>query len=250
MTVHEHNGSSFADPYVDPVEGTIYKLPDKPGMYRMAQLQSSTQETKQAEFYINAQVESLGVVQSEIQECFSLYTEVLPVPTEHYFFTRLYIGTIGGQHLSIDLENRRIQASMGTTGTTFYQPVKYGTSVGPFTISTLYRGEKISLPRTATTSISTEVVSFDIRLTLPTGIAITVVVMYSKNPQVRNGFRIRYDQNIDGIDGPLIHRYRTKFWTIGKLTDSHLLTKHANSTRPCTRSMFRDESLITVMSMK
>ena len=244
MTVHEHIGSSFADPYVDSVEGIIYKLPDKPGMYRMAQLSSSTKETNQAEFYLNAKVESLGVVESEIQERFSLYTELLSVPTEHYFFTHLYIGTIGGQCLSIDLENRHIQASMGTTTD---QPVKYGTSVGPFTISTLYRGEKIALPRTATTSAPTEVVSFDIRLTLPTGSSITVVVMYSKNPQVRNGFRIRYDENIRGIDGPLIQRYRTKFWSIGKLTDSHLLTNHTSSKRPLTHSLFQDESLISVM---
>jgi hypothetical protein len=241
MTITEHTGSSFADPYVDPVEGLIYKLPDKPGMYRMAQLHSGTQETKQAEFYLNAQVESLEVVQSEIQERFSLYTELLPVPTEHYFFTHLYIGTIGGQCLSIDLENRHIQASMGTTSD---QPVKYGTSVGPFAISTLYRGEKIALPQTATTSVPTEVVSFDIRLTLPTGSSITVVVMYSKNPQVRNGFRIRYDQDIRGIDGPLIQRYRSKFWSINQLTDAHLLMSHTNSKRPLTRSLFQDESLI------
>ena len=240
MTIHEHIGSSFADPYVNPVEGLIYKLPDKPGMYRMAQVPSDTKETTHAEFYLNAEVESLEVVQAEIQECFSLYTELLPVPTKHYFFTHLHMGTRGGQCLSIDLENRRIQTTMGD------QPIKYGTTVGPFTISTLYRGEKMALPRTADTSLTTEVVSFDICLTLPTGHSITVVVMYSKNPQVRNGFRIRYDQNLCGIDGPLIKRYRSKFWSIGKLTDSCLLTDHTTSKRPCTNASFRDESLITV----
>jgi hypothetical protein len=220
------SGSAYGDPYVTPIHGLPYKLPDLDSTYRLAQAPG---------FVLNGQVRRCPLIERQIRAKAERFnsTKTIELPAEHFFFSKLFLQTSTSPSMIIDLETHEMYEDATN------QRVAFGTTRGTV---------QISMPRSATMCLQdgvthVPVLSFTISTYFPESKKTLVcTIMYSKNPQIRNGVDLSYDGT--DMDGILVRRYRAKLWTIGKLNDTKWKT--FCSERPLTKKALPIEHTVLI----
>jgi surface protein len=175
------------DPYIYPVVGPAYKLPNTPECYRLYE---------DANVVINARVSPASESICHQIDKLTAGTGLEPVSYEAYFFSHLYLARRDGTDaVELDLENR----STVLTGTgTFFRPGSL--VVNDDTMSPI--GPMLE------THVSLSIYWEQMHL----------CVSFSRNPQVRNGVSL-HGRSITNGTGLLVRNYRPKLFRLARLDD-------------------------------
>ena len=197
------SGGGAGDPYIYPVVGSAYKLPNTPDCYRLYE---------DATVVINARVSPASETICREIDRLASWTGLEPVSHEAYFFSHLYIARRDGtDSVELDLEKR----STADTGGTFFR------------IGTLVVNADVGGPigHMLETHVSQNIHWEQMDL----------CVSFSRNPQVRNGVSL-HGHGITTGTGLLVRNYRPKLFRLARLHDrSETCTRRLNKcVRPTT----------------
>jgi surface protein len=177
------------DPYIYPVVGPAYKLPNTPECYRLYE---------DARVVINARVSPASETICREIDRFTAGTGLKPVTYDAYFFSQLYIARRDGtDSVELDLEKRSTTGATGTTGT-FFQ-------TGSLVVNA------------DTTSPIGQMLETHVSLSIHWE-QMHLCVSFSRNPQVRNGVSL-HGRGITAGTGLLVRNYRPKLFRLARLDD-------------------------------
>jgi hypothetical protein len=178
--------SAGGDPYVYPMSGPPVKLPNMSASYRLYQ---------DSAYIVNGRVSRASErTQSEINSVVE-HTGLQAVSSEAFFFSVLRtIHVPSGEWFEIDLESKRTNMSSPDAKAMF--------GVGELELQNTHYAFEPDCDK------GRSHVSFPIRL----GTSTTVHIMFSRNPQVRNGLSLT--TSTTNADGLLLRNYRPKLFQI------------------------------------
>jgi hypothetical protein len=193
---------SGADPYVYPINGPAYKLPNAYGVYRLYQDDNVV---------INAQVEQAS---DSILETITAVTDRLqlteigltPISKEAYFYTKLFLANRHDpmDQVVLDLTKKTVVVTTGGATTT-------GSSFIVGTAKIMHSDEPIPF----TTDVHQSHVSIPVHWN-----DVCLSVIYTNNPQIRNGLRLSGPQTtLAGGTGLLLRNYKPKLFSVRSLKD-------------------------------
>ena len=195
---------SGGDPYVYPLFGPCYKLPNCDDIYRLYQ---------DDDVVINAQVSVASPeIQTQIRQVVvSRGGDFLcPVSTEAYFYSQIFIASrTSDDQVFIDLEQKQTDS----TGNTF--------RVGPYGLS------KDSRP------YEDEGASY-VDIPIRWGKDTCLSIGFSRNPQIRNGVRLQGTCLVNGT-GLLVKNFRAKFFRLPNISNKEAVSIPSGRTRLLTK---------------
>jgi hypothetical protein len=211
---------SGGDPYVYPVVGPCYKLPNCGDIYRLYQ---------DAHVVVNARVSVASPqIQSEItQACMAIGCDFMtPVSTEAYFYSHVVVASrTTDDQVLIDLE----QKQYSITGST--QMFRVG-SPELLTDSRPYE------------STAKSHVGIPVRW----GNDMCLTISFSRNPQVRNGVRLSGTFSTEAAGGLLVRNYRPKLFRLPDIHCTSLVSIPTRCTRPLTKRGIQGHRMLTVVT--
>ena len=198
--------SSGGDPYVYPLVGPSYKLPNCEEVYRLYQ---------NAHVVINAQVSVASPeIQAEIVAATTAkgFDFLRPVSAEAYFYSQILVASrTTNDQVLIDLEQKH-HAVTGTTN--------------------MFR---VELPEVSKESRPYEDDgSSYVGIPVRWGQNMCLSISFSRNPQIRNGVRLTGISPADGT-GLLVRNYRPKFFRLPHLLSTSAVSIPDKCTRPLTK---------------
>lgn len=206
------SASSGGDPYVFPLVGPVYKLPNSEEVYRLYQ---------DDHVVINAMVSIASAdIQAEIMRAVagSYGHNYQPVAAEAYFYSHIFVGSrTTDDKVNIDIEQKQYLV----TGTT-------------------------NMFRVEPQEVSKDSLSYDIPVRWGQDTCLTI--SYSRNPQIRNGLRLSGRKaSLASGTGLLTRNYRPKFFRLSTLHNTAPVSIPRKCVRPLTKRGIRghNEVLLT-----
>lgn len=209
------SASSGGDPYVFPLVGPVYKLPNTEEVYRLYQ---------DDHVVINAMVSVASAdIQAEIVRAVAGSYAIhghhyQPVAAEAYFYSHIFVGSrTTDDKVDIDIE----QKQHVVTGTT-------------------------NMFRVEPQEVSKDSLSYDIPVRWGQDTCLTI--SYSRNPQIRNGLRLSGRKaSLASGTGLLTRNYRPKFFRLSTLYNTAPVSIPRKCVRPLTKRGIRghNEVLLT-----
>ena len=201
--------SSFSggDPYVYPMVGPCYKLPNCEDVYRLYQ---------DEDVVINAKVSVASPeIQAEIVAAAAKGFDFLrPVSAEAYFYSQILVASrTSDDQVLVDLEQKQHAVTGSSTENMFrVEPPEVSKDSRPYEDEgSSYVGIPVRWGRDACLSIS-----------------------FSRNPQIRNGVRLSGTGLADGT-GLLMRNYRAKFFRLPNISSTAAVSLPNGCTRPLTK---------------
>jgi hypothetical protein len=209
---------SGGDPYVYPVVGPCYKLPNCGDIYRLYQ---------DAHVVVNARVSVASPqIQAEIVDAvLAIGCDFMtPVSTEAYFYSQIMVASrTTDDQVLIDLE----QKQHSVTGST--QMFRVGS------------------PELLTDSRPYEsTVKSHVGIPVRWGNDMCLTISFSRNPQVRNGVRLSGTFSTEAAGGLLVRNYRPKLFRLPDIHCTSLVSIPTRCTRPLTKRGIQGHRMLTV----
>ena len=211
---------SGGDPYVYPVVGPCYKLPNCEEVYRLYQ---------DAHVVVNARVSVASPqIQAEIVDAvLAIGCDFLtPVSTEAYFYSHVVIvSRTTNDQVLIDLE----QKQHSVTGST--QMFRVGS------------------PELLTDSRPYEsTVKSHVGIPVRWGNDMCLTISFSRNPQVRNGVRLSGTFSTEAAGGLLVRNYRPKLFRLPDIHCTSFVSIPTRCTRPLTKRGIQGHRMLTLVT--
>ena len=209
---------SGGDPYVYPVAGPCYKLPNCEEVYRLYQ---------DAHVVVNARVSVASPqIQAEItQAVLAIGCDFLtPVSTEAYFYSHVVVASrTTDDQVLIDLE----QKQHSVTGST-----------------QMFR---VDSPELLTDSRPYEpTVKSHVGIPVRWGNDMCLTISFSRNPQVRNGVRLSGTFSTEAAGGLLVRNYRPKLFRLPDIHCTSLVSIPTRCMRPLTKRGIQGHRMLTL----